>query len=585
MATNLLCHFDGTNGQTTTVDAAGNVALTMTGCALSTTSPKFGTASLDMASGVSTSNVSAPDASYWYFGAGQFTVEAWVKFTTAPGVGIQSVVAQFGGASNLGWFFGVISGNLAFYYSTTGADNPNVGAAWTPTLNTWHHLAVDRDASNVLRVYVDGVVLASATVSATFFNSTRPLLIGNDENLNRKLTGLIDELRIENTANYGGAFTPPTGPFTPTVAAGVRETQDALLVLEAGDTSTRDTQLAALVLGGTVPNIRETQFAALVMAAPAPPIRVTQYAALPLVEFHADTPITQMTALVLAEHIPCTTQWAETWTITRTDGQVFAYTSLDRPLTFRGVVHSPCNSLSATATEQSTTIGASGNMELLGIISDVGISEQDLYNGLFDFAKFEVWMVPWGNHGGETPFRLMAGTTGTMTHGVEGFKFEVLTGSANLRQKGLLEIFTPSCRYGFGSSLDARCPVNLAAITVAGSATSTAVPAASNQSTRRIVIDATRAEAAGHFDLGILTWTSGANAGASSEIKRFESGTFVLWSPLLFPIETGDTYTATPGCNKSPTDHLRFNADMLDYGGFPDVPGSDSINQFPDAKG
>jgi uncharacterized phage protein (TIGR02218 family) len=357
-----------------------------------------------------------------------------------------------------------------------------------------------------------------------------------------------------------------TAAFPP--SAEVRETQDVMLALGVGSPTTRATQLAALVIGGVSPVIRETQFAAL-----------------PLVEFHADTPITQMTALVLADLVPCTTRWAQTWTITRTDGQVFAFTSLDRPLTFRGVVHTPCNSLTATATEQSTTIGASGNMELLGIISDVGISEQELYNGLFDFARFEIWMVPWNNSGGETPFRLMAGTTGTMSHGIDGFKFEVLTGSANLRQKALLEVFSASCRYGFGSTLDARCPVNLAAITVAGAATSTAVPAASNASTRRIVIDSSRAEAAGHFDLGVITFTGGANAGAKSEIKRFEGGVFVLWSPLLFPIEIGDTYTATPGCNKSPADHMRFNADMVDYGGFPDVPGSDSINQFPDAKG
>lgn len=369
------------------------------------------------------------------------------------------------------------------------------------------------------------------------------------------------------------------------VSAEVRETQDASLVLGAGSGISRVTQLAAMVLGGPLPNIRETQFAALVMAAPSPPMRVTQFAALPLVEFHADTPITQMTALVLADLIPCNTQWAQTWTITRVDGEVFAYTSLDRPLMFRGIEHSPCASLSATATEQSTTIGSNGNMELLGIISNTGISEQELYNGLFDFARFEIWMVPWLNHGGETPFRLMAGTTGTMSHGTEGFKFEVLTGSANLRQRGLMEVFTASCRYGFGSTLDSRCPVNLAAITVTGSATSTAVPAASNSATRRILIDSTRAEPAGHFDLGILTFTSGANAGASSEIKRFEGGVFVLWSPLLYEIEVGDTYSATPGCNKSPTDHMRWNADMIDYGGFPDVPGSDAINQSPDQKG
>lgn len=364
----------------------------------------------------------------------------------------------------------------------------------------------------------------------------------------------------------------------------VNETQDAALVLGAGD-GMRSTQYSALVVGIGVPDIRDTQLAALVMVALSPPIRETQFAALPLVEFFADTPITQMTALVLADLIPCNTQWAQTWTITRVDGTVFAFTSLDRPLSFRGVVHSPCASLSATATEQSTTIGQNGNMELLGIISDEGISERELYNGLFDFARFEIWMVPWLNHGGETPFRLMAGTTGTMSHGVEGFKFEVLTASANLRQRGLMEVFTASCRYGFGSTLDARCPVDLGAITVTGSATSTAVPAASNTSTRRILIDSSRGEAAGHFDLGIVTFTGGANAGASSEVKRFEGGVFVLWSPLLYPIEVGDTYSATPGCNKSPADHMRFNADMIDYGGFPDVPGSDSINQFPDAKG
>lgn len=367
-------------------------------------------------------------------------------------------------------------------------------------------------------------------------------------------------------------------------AAAVNESQDVLLALAAG-TGMRSTLYTALIMGGPAPDIRETQVVALVMGEPSPPIRDSQFVALPLVEFFAATPITQMTALVLAEHVPCTTQWAQTWTITRVDGTVFAFTSLDRPLYFRGVEHSPCASLSATATEQSTTIGQNGNMELLGIISNVGISEQELYNGLFDHAQFEIWMVPWLNTTGQTPFRLMAGTTGTMTHGVDGFKFEVLTGSANLRQRGLMEVFTASCRYGFGSTLDSRCPVDLAAITVTGSATTTAVPAASNSATRRVLIDSSRAEADGFFDLGILTFTSGDNAGASSEIKRFEDGVFILWSPLLYAIEVGDTYSATPGCNKSPEDHMRFNADMIDYGGFPDVPGSDSINQFPDAKG
>lgn len=354
------------------------------------------------------------------------------------------------------------------------------------------------------------------------------------------------------------------------VSAEARITQQALLTLSVSDSDTRVTQLVALVLG------EETTGA---------PIRVTQATLLALAEYDAGVRVTQAALLALVDQVPCVTRWAQTWTITRTDGEVFAFTSLDRPITFRGVVHYPCASLSATATEQSTSIGQNGSMELLGTISEVGISERDLYNGLFDFARFEIWMVPWDNAGGEIPFRLLGGTTGTMSHGLDGFKFEVLTASAQLRQRGLLEVFSPSCRYGFGNSRDSRCPVNVAALTVTGSATSTTLPAASNAATRRVLIDSTRAEAAGYFDLGIITFTTGANAGASSEIKRFEGGVFVLWSPLLFPIEVGDAYSATPGCNKTTEDHLKYNADLLDFGGFPDVPGSDAINQSPDAKG
>ncbi len=113
---------------------------------------------------------------------------------------------------------------INFFYSTTGSDNPSVGAGYTPTLNNWIHVAVDRDTSNVLRVYVDGIVRASATVTATFFNSTRTLTIGNDENLTRGFIGQIDELRItKGIARYGGTFTPPTAPFDDFATAAVSQ--------------------------------------------------------------------------------------------------------------------------------------------------------------------------------------------------------------------------------------------------------------------------------------------------------------------------------------------------------------------------
>jgi len=353
-------------------------------------------------------------------------------------------------------------------------------------------------------------------------------------------------------------------------SAEARMTQAAMLVLDAPESDARMTQLAMLVLS--------------LLPDAADGVRMTQATMLALAEFEAGVRMTQACALVLADQVNCLTRWAQTWTITRTDGQVFAFTSLDRPLTFRGIEHLPCNSMLASAVELSTVVGATGNMELNGILSDSGVSEADLYNGLFDGASIEVWMVPWDNSGGEIPFRLMGGVVGTNGHGETSFNQEILTPGAQLAQRALLETYTPGCRYGFGNSVDPRCPVDLVALTVSGSVTGTAIPNASTTATRRIFTDSTRAEADGFFNLGRLTWTGGPNAGAVSEIKDFTGGQFILWEALLSPIAIGDTYDATPGCDKSSADHLLFNPDMVDFGGFPMVPGSDSILQSPDAK-
>jgi hypothetical protein len=211
----LLMHMDGASGSTTYTDSSPS-AHTVTGAVpQSTAAFKFGSASADFASVGDTQYLQTSDSADWAFGSGQFTIESFVRFTTAPNGGtVWGVVTQFGGGSNLGWFLGVVAGEIGFYYSTSGGDSPHVGAAWAPTTGVWYHVAVDRDSSNVLRVYVDGVVKASATVASTFFDSSRSLIIGNDENANRKLLGYMDEVRItKGVARYAGAFTPPTAAF------------------------------------------------------------------------------------------------------------------------------------------------------------------------------------------------------------------------------------------------------------------------------------------------------------------------------------------------------------------------------------
>lgn len=217
----LLLHFDGANGSTTVPDSSLSAhTVTCNGALLSTAQQKFGTASLLI--GSTFGNVDhayvAAGLTDFRFGSGRFTVETWVRLTSFNGAAQH--IACAGGwttTGNLGWKFGWSSGNLLFTYSVDGSATFSVSAAVTPSLNTWHHIAVDRDASNATRVYFNGAVIASATVASSFFNSTDNFYIGNDGVSGRNIPGYMDDLRVtKGVARYGGAFSVPTAAFPDT---------------------------------------------------------------------------------------------------------------------------------------------------------------------------------------------------------------------------------------------------------------------------------------------------------------------------------------------------------------------------------
>jgi len=105
-------------------------------------------------------------------------------------------------------------GTLIFFYSLDGSTNSSITASYTLPLNTWVHIAVDRNLFGVTRIYANGVVIASGTNTAALFASTEPLRIGNDPTTARRFPGQIDDLRItKGAARYEGAFTPPAVVF------------------------------------------------------------------------------------------------------------------------------------------------------------------------------------------------------------------------------------------------------------------------------------------------------------------------------------------------------------------------------------
>lgn len=102
-------------------------------------------------------------------------------------------------------------------------------------------------------------------------------------------------------------------------------------------------------------------------------------------------------------------------------------------------------------------------------------------------------------------------------------------------------VFQGGCMH---TLFDSGCGLSKAAYTTAGTA------AAASSAT---IINATLAQATGYFDLGIISFTSGANAGLSRSIRAYVSGspgTIALMRPLPVAPANGDAFTITPGCDK-----------------------------------
>jgi hypothetical protein len=82
----------------------------------------------------------------------------------------------------------------------------------------------------------------------------------------------------------------------------------------------------------------------------------------------------------------------------------------------------------------------------------------------------------------------------------------------------------------------------------------------------------------GYFDYGLITFTSGLNNGLSMEVKSYVPGSMNLQLGMPFTVTVGDTYSMTAGCNNAYTTcHDRFS-NVVNFRGFPNIPGVSIYN-------
>jgi alpha-tubulin suppressor-like RCC1 family protein len=150
-----------------------------------------------------------PNAANLQFGTGAFTVEFFVYLSFVNATPKNIINKGDGSGTVTGWSISSANNNIRFHIGTT-----IYSYAAGIIASTWYHVAVTRDSSNDIRMFVNGISSGVLVNSTYDFNQTSVLRIGYPRTgggYNDLMRGYISNLRlVKGSALYTANFTPPT---------------------------------------------------------------------------------------------------------------------------------------------------------------------------------------------------------------------------------------------------------------------------------------------------------------------------------------------------------------------------------------
>lgn len=221
----LLAGFNGSNGATTyTEESTTAAAATFFGtAALSTSDPKFGTASLSV-TGNQNNYLTFPDVS-GYDLTGPSTLRFWFKRSGAGGTTREPLLAKWNTTSNQrSWLIALnevnlTTADLVFALSTDGTSGTTAFIGGNIPSNAhedgnWHEIGLTHSGAGAWRIYFDGQLIASGSPGVPFSGSAAlsasvllPISSGSHFN------GFIDEARISNIVEMVENYPVQTAEF------------------------------------------------------------------------------------------------------------------------------------------------------------------------------------------------------------------------------------------------------------------------------------------------------------------------------------------------------------------------------------
>lgn len=216
-----LGHFIGSDGQTTQTDKSVNArTITMSnGAKIDAGVQLFGD-NTGLKDGTNDLVTAPSDANWW--GANQsMCMEGWFYFPSTIPSGDRLLMGIYRSVSSgrgLGLFLltgGSPTGEkIGAYRGSGGVGTLLTSALFSPTLNTWYHLALSRDtATGDFRIFVDGVMLAKTNYTGNLPVPSQAFSIGSqNDGSTQQIAMRFREIRVTVGVpryNSDAGFTPP----------------------------------------------------------------------------------------------------------------------------------------------------------------------------------------------------------------------------------------------------------------------------------------------------------------------------------------------------------------------------------------
>jgi uncharacterized phage protein (TIGR02218 family) len=264
------------------------------------------------------------------------------------------------------------------------------------------------------------------------------------------------------------------------------------------------------------------------------------------------------------------------WIIRRSDGRTLGFTNHDADISYNGVMCQAASGLTGAALQTSTGLSVD-NTEALGALQSTVICPEDIIHGRYDGAEVDVILYDWSaDRVVSEQFRATIGEVQVN----DGTFVAELRGKSDLLNQPLGRVYQPACDAVLG---DARCGVDLSQ------------PEYRTLATAENITDQRFMRVSGlddyppyWFERGTVEVMQDGVPTAAIVIKSDKISaagrTLELWFTPNVSLTSGTVLRVTTGCNRRADSCAAKFGNILNFRGFPTIPGEDWAMSYPSSR-